>query len=200
VTFVLIAVAAAVMAPYQGQMQVDMLSKSETIPPQVLDQMREQAQNPNPINGIVGGIIAVFIIDLIGALVAWFIGSFIMGGEAKFKAMWGATVLGGLIIPFGGIIRMLMTLARGDAHVSLGLAALFPGKDLTSIFYSILYYFDAFALWSLIVTGIGYSIVLGISRGRGFMTVLIWYILFTIVMIGFTVFGLGMAGVDVTFF
>ncbi len=199
-TFVLLAVAAVPMTQYQAQTQMELLSKSTTIPPQVLDQLKERASQESPIKGVIMAIVIVFIVDIVGTLITWFIGSFIMGGEARFKQMWSVTILGGLIIPVGGIVRMILTLIKGDAHISLGLAAMMPGKDFTSIFYSFWYYFDVFFIWSLIVTGIGYGIVLGISRGKGITTALIWYLIAAAALIGMTAFGLSLAGVPMTFF
>lgn len=197
---VLLVIAVIPQTPYQAKQQVDLLSKSTTIPPQVLEQIEQRAADASPVQGVITACIIVVILGVVGALVAWFIGSFIMGGEATFKQMWSTGILGGLITMFGAIIRMLMVLAKGDMSATIGLAALFPNKDFTSIFYSLLFYFDLFAIWAIIVTGIGYGIVLGISRGRGIVTALIWYVLFSIIMIGLSSFGLTMAGVEITFF
>lgn len=199
-TFVLAALVAGLTTQYQAEMQFDLIKKSTIIPPQQLEQMKEQATDASPLQGIIFGGAMVLIFGILGTLVAWFIGSFIMGGQARFKAMWGATMLGGLIALFGGLVRLPLIYAKGSAYVSIGLAAFFPGKDFTSIFYSLLYYFDAFAIWSIIVTGIGYGVILGITRGKGIAVAFISYALFTVIAISLSAFGLSISGVEISFF
>jgi len=185
---------------YSAQMQYDMVSQSTIIPPQQLEQMKEEAANPNRVTGALFAAIGQFIGMILISLVAWGLGSFVMGGDSTFKKVWGATLLGGLIPMVGGIVKLPLMMARESMYVSFGLAALFPEKDFTSIFYSILFYFDAFMIWGLIVTGIGYGIIFNISKGKGITVALILDIIFVGIMIGLVTLGMSFAGVEVTFF
>ena len=137
--------------------------------------------------------------SLISALVVWFVGSFFFGGTAKFKAVWGVALITSLIPMAGGLLRMPMVIAKDSILVSYGLAAFMPGGDFTSILFTFLYYLDAFAIWSLIVAGIGYAAVFGFSRGKGITTSAIVSLLFIVLIISLSAIGMSFAGVKITF-
>ena len=187
--------------PYQqgADAQVEMLGRSTTLPPQAMEQIRRQAENPSPVTSVIGGGIGLVVISLLGALLAWFIGSFIMGKKAKYSHVWGVEMLAGLIGLVGAVLRAILVVAKDDLFVSIGPAALMPGKDFTSILYSILYFADVFAIWSLIVAGIGYAAIFGFSRGKGIAVAVCVWLLSMIVFITMQVVGFSFAGVDITF-
>lgn len=180
-------------------LQYDLLQHS-SLPPQALEQMRQGADSANPVTAILGGIVAVVVIGMIAALIVMFLGRVIFGGNASFIAIWGVGLLASLIQMAGGLLRIPMVYAKGTMLVSYGFAAAMPSKDFTSILYSILYYCDAFFFWALIVAGIGYGKIFGISRGKGILTAAIVYGILISLAIAMTTFGLLMAGVDISFF
>jgi hypothetical protein len=199
VVLVMNLVFAGLTAKYSAQLQYDMMKTSTTLPPQVLDQMEANVEDSNPITGSLGGGIAAVAISLIIALLAWGIGSFVFGGDSKFKKVWGVFLLGSIIFGVGNLLKLPLMIAKDSMYVSFGLAALFPDKDFTSILFIILSFIDAFMIWSIIVEGIGCATVFGISRGKGYATAIIVSLLMTAVYIGFMVIGMSFAGVEITF-
>lgn len=200
ITIVLVFVTNYFMTEYSAKLQYELVSKSTIIPPQQLEQMQDDAVNPDRLMGGVAAAAGQFVGVLILSLIAWGLGSFVMGGDSTFKKVWGASLLGGLIPVIGNLVKLPLVIAKESMYVSLGLAALFPGKDFTSILYSILYYLDVFMIWGLIVTGIGYATVFNISRGKGITIAVIIDVLFVVVMIGLMSIGMSFAGVEITFF
>jgi hypothetical protein len=188
------------MAEYSAKMQYEMVSQSTVIPPQQLEQMREKIDNPDRVMGAIFGAVGQVVVGVIIALLAWALGSFVMGGESTFKKVWGVTMLGGLIPLAGAVIKLPLIIAKDSMYVSFGLAALFPEKDFTSIVYSVLFFFDAFMIWSLIVTGIGFAAIFNITRGKGIAIALILDLLFIGFMIGIMAVGMSFAGVELSFF
>lgn len=188
------------VAEYNAKMQYEMLKTSEIIPPAQLEQMRIEGENVNRWTNAIGAAIVVPIITLIAALLAMFFGRVIFGGTGGFKAVWGVAMLAGLIALFGGFLRIPLVLSKGTMLVSYGLAAFLPGKDFTSIFYSLCYYCDIFFVWDVIVGGIGYSAIFGISRGKGIFTAFISGFIMVLLLIGLTAIGISFAGVEITFF
>ena len=112
IMIILIAAASYVSTPYQAQMQLDLLSGSSSLPPEFLEQAREDAENPSPWGGTIGGPVAILIITLIEAAIALFLGKVIFGGDAKFKAIWGVGLLTALIVSFGGLLRLPLVMAQ----------------------------------------------------------------------------------------
>ncbi|MCP4566412.1 MAG: hypothetical protein GY841_02395 [FCB group bacterium] len=200
VVLVLGAVVAGLMTGPNASMQYDLMKNSTVLPAQALEQMKADAENPKMIMGVIFAPVMIVVFSVLGALVAWFLGSFVFGGTAKFKAIWGAGLLGSLIMQLGALVRAPLAIAQDSGYVTLGLAAFFPDKDFTSIFYSLLFYLDGFMIWSLIITGFGYAAVLGISRGKGIAVSVITGLLFILGAIGMMAFGMSFAGVEMSFF
>ncbi len=197
IVFIMIAIAGAVTAKYGAMLQYEMLKTSELMPPQALEQIRQSVENPNYINAALVGPIVMIIVGLIVALIAMFLGNVIFAGKAKFKPIWGVAILGGIISGLGGLVRIPLVYAKGTILVSIGFAALMPGKDFTSLLYAFLYFADLFAIWAVIVSGIGYSLIFDLSRGKGIAIAAIAFLILTIVGIGLQAIGLSLAGVDI---
>ena len=197
-TVVIMAATGAVSVKYSSMAQYEMMKTSTVIPPAALEEMRQDALDANPVTGAIAPVAFVVVIGLLAALVAWFLGSFVFGGQAKFGAVWAVGLMGGLISIVGGLLRLPLVFAKGTILVSYGLAAVLPGKTFTSVLYSIFYYLDVFAVWGIIVTGIGYAAIFGLTKGKGMAVAAITMLLFTGLLIGLTVFGMSMAGVDIT--
>lgn len=186
---------------YQTLEQIRVLETSPNIPPQALEQMRQNAENPGLVGSIVVTPIVILIIGIIGALLAWMFGGFIFGGKkVSFATVWSVALLGGLISMIGAVLKVPLIIAKESVRVSFGLAALLGSMKPTAIFYTFASYLDVFAIWSLIVTGIGYALIFGFTRGKGIaISVLVWVIVLG-AAISLQVMGLMLAGVDVTFF
>lgn len=188
------------MGPYGAQAQVDMLETSTSLPPEAMEQIIANAQDSNPVTSFLGGAFVLGFVTLLTAAVAMFLGKFVFGGASTFLPIWGVTLLGELIQMLGGLLRMPLVWAKDTMFVSYGLASLMPGKDLTSIFYSLTYYCDFFWFWSAVVTGIGYAAIFGISRGKGWTTSFVTFFMFVVLIILMSAVGLSFAGVEFSFF
>lgn len=175
------------------------MMKTSTLPAPVLEQMRQDAQNPSPIGATIGPVIMVPLIGMLSALLAWFIGGFLFGGKAKFSEIWGAGLLAMLIPMIGGLIRIPMAIAKGTAQVSIGPAALMAQTDYVSALKLFFLFADVFAIWSLVVLAFGYSAIFGISIGKGAATSIITWVVMISLLMGMALGGLSLAGVDIRF-
>ncbi len=199
VILILSGTTAVLMAPYQGRAQVDMMSKSKTIPPQYMEEMRNRAENVDLVQSFFTGMIPILLLSLVAALIAWFLGKVVFAGNAGFKATWGVAILASLISAVGGLLRIPLVMAKDSILVSYGLAALMPGKDFTSILYSLLYYCDIFMIWAVIAGGIGYAVIFGLTRGKGYLIAAVSDGILILVLLGLTIVGLSFAGVEISF-
>lgn len=188
------------MGPYGAQAQVDMLGTSTSLPPEVMDKMIEGAEESSPVTSFLGGAFFLGLMTLLTAAVVMIFGNFLFGGSATFMPIWGVTLLAELIGMLGGLLRMPLVFAKDTMFVSYGFASLMPGKDLTSILYSLAYYCDFFWFWSAIVAGIGYATLFGISRGKGMTASFVTSFMFVVLLILLSSVGLSFAGVDISFF
>jgi hypothetical protein len=200
---VMTAIAAMAMTKPSVLMQIDLMARARNIPPQLLEQIRMQMEQGGTSQMITGGLIggvAVIIFILIAAGVAMFVGSVLMGGKAGYKSVLAVALTSGLIIGIGGLIRLPLVFLKNSILVSIGLAALMPGKDFTSILYSILYQYDFFMIWSIIVAGIGYGIIYDMPRKKGIYIAIMASIIYVILGLASSILGMVAAGIDMTFF
>ncbi|MCD6250021.1 MAG: YIP1 family protein [candidate division Zixibacteria bacterium] len=199
ILMIVMASAAGFFTAEQTTMDQYEMMKTSTLPAPILEQMRQDAQNPNAILAAIGPAIAVPIFSILSALLAWFIGGFLLGGKSKFMDIWGVGLLAGLIPMVGGLIRIPMAIAKGTAQVSIGPAALMQQTDYVSVLGIFFYFADVFAIWSLVVLSFGYSIIFGISRGKGAaVTIITWLVMVALAMTMMLI-GMSFAGVDIRF-
>ena len=199
-TIALITVFSVLALPYNSQLQYDIMQQSKTLPPQVLNDMRDSITNPKYTVTAVTGMIFAVLPGVIAALLAWGMGSFIFGGESKFKTIWGVALLGGLIASVGNLVKIPLMMAKNSALVSLGPAALFADKGPTSLFYLFLLFLDIFVIWGIIITGIGYGKAFRISNGKGMAISIIISLLFIGIVVALQSVGMKFAGVETTWF
>jgi hypothetical protein len=199
-SLILMAIAAGLPYKQNAMAQYDLLRTSTTIPPAAIEQIRVQGENTGPLMSVAGGVIVYAIISFVGALIAWFFGGFIFGKKTPYSHVWAVWLLTGLIPLLGGVIRSVLIVLKNSINVSIGPAALLAGKDFTSFMYTVLYYADIFAIWGVIVAGLGYAAIFGLPRGKGLTISIVIWLLGTLTMVGFQQFGLAMAGVKTSFF
>ncbi|NMC45101.1 MAG: hypothetical protein GYA46_14365 [candidate division Zixibacteria bacterium] len=198
-TVVLVFVFSGIFSPYQSRASLAMMRRSPSIAPEMLQMIEQQSANSGFLQGAATGAITAVIAGILAALLAWLVGTFFFGGTTTFKKIWGVTLLGGLIGVAGKLLLLPLVVAKNSVTVSLGPAALYPAKDITSILYMILMFFDAFTIWAMIVTGIGYGVIFAFSRGKGIGVSVIVTLVGMIAALGLAVIGMSFAGLDIHF-
>ncbi len=187
-----------VSVPYSSQLQYDIMKTSTVLPQQALEQMRNDAANPNyVVSGIAGAVFGV-LPGLVAALLAWGVGSFIFGGKSKFSTVWGVAIMGGLIGTVGNLVKLPLMMAKNSALVSIGPAALMPEGSPTSFLFLVLLFLDVFIIWGIYVTGLGYAKAMKISNSGGIWTSVIIAFLFIFLFAGLQTIGMKFAGVETT--
>lgn len=186
----------ALMAPYMADTQYELMKTSPIMPAQQLEQMKE----PHPVRAAVLGGVFVVLGTVVTALLIWPIGTFIFGGSTTFKRIWGVAILGSFMMHLGNLVKIPLMMAKSSAYVSFGLAALFPGKDFTSLVYTFLYYMDGFAVWSLVISGIGYAAIYKFTRGKGIFMSGAVFVVLSIFMIALSAVGMSFAQIKISFF
>lgn len=145
---------------------------------QIEEMQRRAAENPNiPTNlspGMMvpwiigGGTLAWACIPLLAALLALFIGNFLMAGKATFKQLLSIMLFGEIIYLVGGLLVLPLNLAKDSMFMSFSLAALVP-PDPESVVWLFLSKMSLFLIWEFIAVGIGLSILYGFPRNKGYL-------------------------------
>ncbi|MFH1701510.1 MAG: YIP1 family protein [Candidatus Zixiibacteriota bacterium] len=192
---------AAATTEYNAKLQYEIMQTSTVLPPAALEQMKNDYENPNHIKSGLFGIGFGLIPGLLGALVAWGVGTFFFGGITNFKRVWGVGLLIGIIGLIASlVIKWPLMAASGSAQASIGFAAFFHNLGITSIFYLFLLYLDAIAIWLIILSGFAYSVVFGISPGKGMATSIVTTLILIIGIIALQAVGMSFAGIEMSWF
>jgi hypothetical protein len=158
----------------------DMIFQLQVSHPKFQEQM---AQNPEMtpermrgfmVPSIIGfGVIALLLSPLIIAALATFWGNFVFAGKATFKQVLSVSLYGEVLYCFGEILLLPLLFAKGEFTVSYSLAALVANLGVDHPAYVALSKLSVFHVWEIIVLAIGYSMLFGFSKGKGYGTALL---------------------------
>jgi ABC-type multidrug transport system fused ATPase/permease subunit len=142
------------------------------------------------------GTYAFPVIDLIILLIvaAVLLGSFTFGANAQVSYKTCLAIVVYASLP--GVLRFLLatvTLFAGISPdsfnvqnpVATNLGVLFSATD-APVLYTAGSFIDLFAIWTLVLTAIGFTCVSKVKRGTALAIVFAWYIVFGLVMVGIT--------------
>lgn len=173
------------VSPIMNPEQIEMSRDSRLmrmIPEDVRDAQYEQALNPSTGQrlgqSLQGGFFVLIQMMLLALLLGWF--AKLSGGQGRIVQSMGIVAWAGLVPMVLGPLLTLPIILQTESFfgTSIGLAALLPGGDPTSLLYKFLYMFgDFFTWWGVALLIIGYQRVFGLSRSASALTViLIWFV------------------------
>ncbi len=146
-----------------------------------LNVLAEQASSPLAIMGTALTVMIVqTIITFLAALAFWAIFA-IFGGQANFGKSVSVVSYTGLVTALGMIFVSILSviLQRVDIITSL---ALLPFLEPGSFLYRFAAQIDLFAVWRIILMGLGFSIVVNVSKIKGFLLVIIPWLLVSLAL------------------
>lgn len=192
VVFVLIAAFTWLTMPIAAPEQVELMRDSklaQMVPEEQWQQQYDEALDVPPVSRVlksIGGGFTTWISMLVFGFVLGFFAR-MSGGQGTFKQALGI-VSWGAVIPFGlaPLIKTPLVMATESVYrVNLGLAALLPDADPSSILFQILSaYGDFFTWWGLIVLVIGFERVFKLGRGAAAISVLLPWALLSLIPLG----------------
>nr|MEE4266957.1 YIP1 family protein [Candidatus Krumholzibacteria bacterium] len=173
------------VAPIMNPEQIEMSRDSklmQMVPEEVRQEQYEQALNPSPgrraLQASQAGLFVVIQMMLLALLLGFFVK--LSGGTGKMVQSMGVVAWAGLIPMVLGPLLTLPIILQTESFfgTSIGLAALLPDGDPSSLLYKVLYMFgDFFTWWGVFLLVIGYQKVFGLSRSASATTVvLIWFV------------------------
>ena len=146
----------------------------------------EAAFLANPVF-VIGGVALM-------ALVIWGTINFAFGGRATFGgmfAMWMYATLPSIIKSILGMITILAGMAPESFNVKnmapTNLGAFLDPMETNKALYALASSVDVVTIWTLILLGIGTSIIAGTKRGSGYIAVFGWWIIIVLVGAGVAV-------------
>jgi hypothetical protein len=92
-------------------------------------------------------------------------------GEAKFQKMLSVSSYSALISVLGGVVGAATMIAKKSLEVSLSIGLFFPFLEKSNFLFRLLSQMNFFTIWSLVVFGIGLSVVGKMSAKRSWLLV-----------------------------
>jgi len=136
--------------------------------------------------------ILVLIVVAVGSLVLWGTINFVFGGKATYGAVfavWFYASLPAIIKSLLGAVVIFLTNTpetfdlKNFAPTNIG--AFLNPMETNKALYSLATSLDVITIWSLILTGIGISIVAGVKRTSGYIAVFGWWAIIVLIGVGY---------------
>lgn len=142
--------------------------------------------------GFAATPILILVIVALGALVLWGTINFVFGGKATFGSIFTVWMYAGL----PGLIKTLLgvvVLFTGGAPETFNLANFAPTNvgsflsvtETNPALYRLATALDVTTIWTMVLMGIGLSIVAGVKRSSGYIAVFGWWALITLIGVGY---------------
>ncbi|MEM7048211.1 MAG: YIP1 family protein [Acidobacteriota bacterium] len=157
-----------------------------------LDRAAEMQEKFGSLGAVIGGIAVGVIMTVIG-LFYWVLLR-LMGSEITFAQSLGTHLWGAIPVVLGMLIAIPIVLAGGDLSTEQLLSRNFmasnltflAGEDTSPLVFQLLASIDFFAIWSVIITALGFQIVGRVSKGVAWGAVLLMTLLGVAIRLGST--------------
>ncbi|MCB2203424.1 YIP1 family protein [bacterium] len=159
------------------------------------DQARQQMESMSGFYGPIGavtGAIGWIILFFITALFYWLVTKFIMQGDIGYTAMLSVLGLVMFISILDQLISLLLLYLTGNPMAALN-PLIFMDVNIADMGFGtkMLALLNPITIWATYVTGIGLEKVAMISRTKGMIAAFSLFIVFTALMMGFGMAGMG---------
>ncbi|MBC6973870.1 YIP1 family protein [Bacillus sp. Xin] len=126
--------------------------------------------------GFLFSALVIILTFFIGAVVYKVLMMF-MSNDTPYKKLLAITVYSSIISILGVIINMILAFILGGngQEMYTGLGPLFASTG--GVVYGVLKQFEIFAIWALVVTGLGLHITAGVSKKQATILVVVFFIL-----------------------
>jgi hypothetical protein len=128
--------------------------------------------------GTLSGVIGLVINYAVRAGLLFLMGQ-LLGGQASFKQVWRMAVWTSLPGVISSFISGITIIISGNLPVA-GLANVFTGTEtgeVSPVLLAVLGRIDIFAIWSVVLIAVGMIATTRISRGKGILAAVIYWLL-----------------------
>jgi hypothetical protein len=128
-------------------------------------------------SAIIVGAILAFALAGIWLLVT----NVLSGGSATYAQVLGASIYAGFIGVLGLLIKMPIILSQRTMNVHFSIATFMSDASQDTFLYKLLAKMDLFAVWGMIVLGIGLAVVGGLKPKKVLPWIVLIYVLYWVV-------------------
>jgi len=142
--------------------------------------------------GFAASPILVLIVVALGSLVLWGTINFVFGGKSTYGAVfavWFYASLPAIIKSLLGSLVVFINSTPETFNLSnfapTNIGAFLTQSETNKALYSLATSLDIITIWSLVLTGIGISIVAGVKRTSGYIAVFGWWAIIVLIGVGY---------------
>jgi len=121
------------------------------------------------ISIVGGGLLMMLLGPLLTAALAFFWGNVVFAGKAKFKQILSVTLYAAVVFALGFLVLWPMMAAKHSMAVSLSLAVFAVEQPIQSFTYVALSKIGLFYIWEFVVASIGYAVIYGFPKSKGYL-------------------------------
>jgi len=180
IVIVLVVLSTQITFPIIMKAQMETLRSNPNIPAERMQAIEEQfTNNANTQRAVstAAQIIGFPIVMLLMALVFYFVGTAILGGDSSFKKVFSVLVWANCISIIASIVMTALVIAKGNMNVSLSPALLLSPEAMGTKLHTFLSKFDFFTIWFLAVFAIGYGYIYKFSTAKAYTAIgVLWAI------------------------
>jgi len=175
----LVALGSIISIPYVTPIAIEQqkarIEKSERLS----DEQKEMAfermdKHAGSIIPYVSTPISIAVKCVFIALVMWFAGNFLLGGESKFVHVFAVTAYACLIDIIAVAVKVPLMVSQQTMKVYTSLALFF--EESSSFLFRFMATLDIFALWKVILLSIGLGVIYDLKTSKVFWVVLLLWL------------------------
>jgi len=183
-----------VTMPVSAPEQLEIMRDSklmQMMPEEEFQRQYEEALDVPPVKRTLQAVGAGFTTWIMVLVFGFILGFFarMSGGQVKFKQALGIVSWAAVpVFAVASVVKLPLIMQTESMYrVSLGLAALAPGDDPTSVLHQVLMtYGDFFTWWGLVLLVVGFERVFRMGRGSAVLSVILPWALLSAIPLGFS--------------
>jgi hypothetical protein len=156
------------------------LNSNPNIPQQAIQQAEEsfeKAENrtlASIVLSFLGAALMRGVFYFVVVTIIFLLGTVIFGGTSKYSRVMSMYAWVLPVWTLGLIVTAPLMIIKGSHSISLSLAVLIPPDPVNPVYF-LLHNISLFNIWAVWLLGIGFSVMYGVSRTKGVVTMfLLW--------------------------
>ncbi|RKY54848.1 MAG: hypothetical protein DRP89_04430 [Candidatus Neomarinimicrobiota bacterium] len=163
------------VTPIAIEQQKSRIEKSERLS----DEQKEMAfermdKQVGSVVPYVSAPISVAVKCVIIALIMWFAGNFLLGGESKFVPVFAVTAYACLIDIIAVAVKVPLMVSQQTMKVYTSPALFF--EESSTFLFRFIATLDVFALWKVILISIGLGVIYDLKTSKAFWVILLLWL------------------------